>query len=622
MPGETDLETIYPEIAAEWDYENNSGKPTEYLPFSNKKVYWICPICHQSYLRKICDRTLTRMGCPQCMNPGERSTSQQEQMFVFYLSKVTEVQNRAKILGLEIDAFLPELNAGIEYHGEYYHLKRANHDAEKEAALMKHGIRLITVKCGRERNVSEDTIVMQTKFKENPSISELEWAVRETLSLLVLPEPDIDLQRDLSAIYAQYIRTIKSNNLSARFPEIAADWNTELNHGMTPEMFAYGSNKRVWWTCSVCGNDYDMKIGNRTVAKMGCPYCAGKRVKAGFNDLATTHPIIAKEWDTQRNHLTPQQITKGSGRKAWWICGKCGYNYLSAISSRTAGKGCPVCAGKIVIKGINDLESQRPDLLVIWNYDRNEIRPSEVTVSANRKAWWKCNQCGHEWEAVIGSVSAGCRCPECAKKNRPIGHRKTLLKKRGSFAEQHPELLDEWDYERNEKKPEEHLVGSTQKVHWVCKTCGHQWTMSIYCRTKQKQGCPKCGREKSDASRHSNILARRGTLADHCPELLAEWNYDKNEKGPECYTKGSQEEVWWKCSKGHSWHAQIYTRAHLKSGCPKCAGRLRCVNLDTGEVFENYTAAAKSVDVTRKAITFAIKNGTRCKGYRWGVAET
>ena len=88
LPGETDLATIYPEIAVEWDYESNSGKPTEYLPFSNKKVRWICPICHQSYLRKICDRTLARMGCPCCMNPGERSTSQQEQSFVFYLSNV------------------------------------------------------------------------------------------------------------------------------------------------------------------------------------------------------------------------------------------------------------------------------------------------------------------------------------------------------------------------------------------------------------------------------------------------------------------------------------------------------------------------------------------------------
>lgn len=501
MPGETDLETIYPEIAAEWDYENNSENPAEYLPFSNKKVCWICPICRQSYRRKICDRTLERMGCPRCMNPGERSTSQQEQMFVFYLSKVTEVQNRAKIFDREIDVFLPELNAGIEYHGEYYHLKRADHDTEKKTFLTEHGIRLITVKCGRERNVSEDTIVMQTKFKENPANTELEWAIRESLLLLALPEPDIDLQRDWSAIYAQYIRTIKANNLSNRFPEIAAEWNTELNHGMKPEMFAYGSDKKAWWTCSVCGNDYDMKIGNRTVAKMGCPYCAGKRIKVGFNDLATTHPLIAAEWDKQRNSLSPQQVTKGSGKKVWWICGKCGYSYPSAISSRSAGKGCPACAGRVVVKGLNDLETLRPDLLAIWNYNRNEIRPCEVTVSANRKAWWKCDQCGHEWKADIGSVSSGCRCPECAKKNRPIGHRKTLLKKRGSFAEQHPELLDEWDYERNEKKPEEYLSGSDKKAWWICKNCGLHWETSIYCRAKMGHGCPRCGIKKSVSSR-------------------------------------------------------------------------------------------------------------------------
>jgi len=60
-----------------------------------------------------------------------------------------------------------------------------------------------------------------------------------------------------------------------------------------------------------------MAISNKTFKENGCPYCSNSLVLAGFNDLATTHPIIASEavgWD-------PAQV-----------------------NGRTQGNGCPTCA--------------------------------------------------------------------------------------------------------------------------------------------------------------------------------------------------------------------------------------------------------------------------------------
>lgn len=545
-----DITITHPLIAAEWDYEHNTQRPDEFLPSSNKRVSWICPVCRKPYWRKIVERTIGQLGCRHCTRLGEKYTSQQEQAFVFYLAKVTDVQNRANVFGREVDVFLPRLNAGIEYHGEYYHRNRAEKDKEKRKVLTGQGIRLITVQCGRVRTNDLDTITILSKPMENPPDDELEWAICKVIQMLALPLPNIDINRDRMDIYAQYIHTIKENSLSSRSPEIAAEWDYTRNHGLTPEMFSYGTNKKVWW-----------------------------------------------------------------------ICGKCGFSYSAAISSRTGGSGCRACAGKVVVKGINDLQTQRKDLLAIWNYERNTLPPDAYTATSQKKVWWKCDQCGHEWFAVIHSVASGCRCPECAKRNRPISLNRTRLQQKGSFAEHFPVLLEEWDYSRNKKSPDQYLSGSHAKVWWICKVCGNQWQMSIYCRTKMGQGCPKCGRDKSDAARHTNILARRGMLADQCPELLSEWDYDRNDKGPECCTKGSKEKVWWKCAEGHSWQARIYsrTRSVNPGGCPVCAGRVRCINLDTGEVFENYTEAGKSVGVTRKAITFAIKHGTKCKGFRWEI---
>ena len=40
----------FPELAMEWDYEKNGVLTPENVSYgSNKKVWWICPKCGQSY---------------------------------------------------------------------------------------------------------------------------------------------------------------------------------------------------------------------------------------------------------------------------------------------------------------------------------------------------------------------------------------------------------------------------------------------------------------------------------------------------------------------------------------------------------------------------------------------
>ena len=39
--------------------------------------------------------------------------------------------------------------------------------------------------------------------------------------------------------------------------------------------------------------------------------------------------------------------------------------------------------------GINDLPSQRPDLMNQWDYEKNEnIEPESIAVRSNKKVWW------------------------------------------------------------------------------------------------------------------------------------------------------------------------------------------------------------------------------------------
>ena len=64
----------------------------------------------------------------------------------------------------------------------------------------------------------------------------------------------------------------------------------------------------------------------------------------GVNDLATTHPEIAAEWDYERNGgLNPTNVVAGSSKRVWWRCPE-GHAWQAIIYRRKAGGGsCPVC---------------------------------------------------------------------------------------------------------------------------------------------------------------------------------------------------------------------------------------------------------------------------------------
>ena len=91
----------------------------------------------------------------------------------------------------------------------------------------------------------------------------------------------------------------------------------------------------------------------RTERGCGCPYCAGRKVLPGFNDLATADPRVAAQWHpTLNGSLTPEAVTAGSRKKVWWVCPE-GHVWKAAVYARAGSwkSGCPVCAGRVRRRG-------------------------------------------------------------------------------------------------------------------------------------------------------------------------------------------------------------------------------------------------------------------------------
>ena len=80
------------------------------------------------------------------------------------------------------------------------------------------------------------------------------------------------------------------------------EWDDEKNLPLTPDGVTHGSHTVAWWRC---GRDHSWQaaIYSRTMGS-GCPYCSGKKVQLGFNDLASQFPDIAAQWDVEKNAPT------------------------------------------------------------------------------------------------------------------------------------------------------------------------------------------------------------------------------------------------------------------------------------------------------------------------------
>lgn len=236
-----------------------------------------------------------------------------------------------------------------------------------------------------------------------------------------------------------------------------------------------------------------------------------------------------------------------------WRCKK-GHEWEAAVKSRTINKtGCPYCSHNKVLAGFNDLATLLPDIAAEWS-DRNyPTLPTQVTVFANRKAWWKCKDCGREWNTLISTRSGGSKCPYCS------GY--IFLKGFNDLQTTHPEIAAEWSEKNLPSKPDEVNAKSRKNVWWRCSKCGNEWKSVINARVKGTV-CPVCAERE--------VLAGYNDLATTDSQLLCEWDYEKNKWKPTEVSRNSAKRAWWKCRHGHSWSMKISERTILGKGCRIC----------------------------------------------------
>ena len=500
IKGKTDLLTLNPKLAEEWDYEKNDIHPSEITANNPRKVWWkgkcghswqasvnsrnrgnSCPICAHITIDNTTCLATVNPELARRWHPNKNGTLTPHDVFPYSTKKVWWVCEKGhefmSTVANQNSSFScsqcsKELKTSFPEQAIYFYISQQYADAMNR--YLQDGYELDIYIPSLQLGIEYDGLLYHTsKTKEKERIKDDYYANRG-------------------------IRIIR---VKETYEQSFTDSTTIIWHRVSPTyQFLDDAIKRLFSALNVKQIVIDIK---RDSAKISASYLSLERK----NSIATKHPRLLAEWDYEKNgFLNPQYIGEKSTKPIWWIC-ESKHSFLMTPAKRTVrNQNCPYCAGRYATPE-NNLLVKNPSILTEWNYERNEgLSPADFTPVSGKKVWWKCSRCGHEYLTTIASrTHNGHGCPECAKSARLNSFNTTILSKNGSFGEKHPELLKEWDYNKNTIEPFAVPEFSKLKVWWICSVCGNEWEATIQNRAHSRN-CPACAKKSRALHRRKPVL--------------------------------------------------------------------------------------------------------------------
>jgi hypothetical protein len=274
------LSITFPEDCLEWDYEKNGGlTPDEVSYSSGKKVWWKCKHGH-SWECKITDRIrLERMPkCPICHSFG---------------FKFPELLNEWDYLRNKIDPFmiLSKSNVKVWWKCKYGHSWEAQVCSKTNSPLSSS----CPYCCNRLINDTNNLMFQYPKIA-------IEWNDEKNGDLKSYAVVSGSLRKvwwkckyghewkarvcsrtkdGHSCPYCEGNAVCIDNCLATKYPALAKMWHPSKNASLTPFDITGGCNKKIWWICPRCNNEFMASANDCRRSKIGCKSCYGVRLEDG-----------------------------------------------------------------------------------------------------------------------------------------------------------------------------------------------------------------------------------------------------------------------------------------------------------------------------------------------------
>ena len=117
---------------------------------------------------------------------------------------------------------------------------------------------------------------------------------------------------------------------------------------------------------------------------------------------------------------------------------------------------------------------------------------------------------------------------------------------------------------------DEYKGSHISNMNFSCNICGYKWKTCWSCIYSSNTGCPQCAIKANGEKSQERNLTEEYNLQALRPELVKEWDYNKNIKTPDKVLPYSNLYAFWKCSIcEYEWSAIISSR-FAGNGCPAC----------------------------------------------------
>lgn len=479
-------------LIKEWDPENDLS-PYKVSYGSGAIVKWVCSKCGYKWSREIRARTIGKRGCPECNHKIER--------FADVYPKLRENFSLKNDFPFEQETKCSDKPALWICNNGHEQIKSFNSVTN---GMIHKGRFLCDVCSGIKKKVGFNSLFDIHPELQNQwdyELNEKEGLSPDTIGIMYNVKPlrwkctrynhsySLRLDRKYeydnagreSCPYCDGRESYKGfNDLVTTHPELAKEYSA--NNERSIETIMKTLSLSVLWKCPVCNGEYSYKINLRESGDDSCPYCADKKVLAGFNDLATTYPELAKEYSTNNEKLVTQ-VKKDMTLVALWNCPICKGEYPYKINLREyEDDSCPYCANKKVLAGFNDLTTTHPELAK--EYSANNERPiTQVKKDMSLRVLWNCPTCNGEYICSLKTRNLNDdACPFCTNKK--------VLKGYNSLKAKYPELMEYSDVYANLLVGIDfdiELPSSAKKAYWICSNCKTSYKMRICDRVLKKK---------------------------------------------------------------------------------------------------------------------------------------
>jgi hypothetical protein len=492
LAGFNDLLSKRPDLASHWHpIKNGSLTPSEVFPGSNKKYWWVCPKNQRHEWEATPNsQRFSGVRCPFCSNrriiAGDNDLASKNPE----LAAKWDYSRNGKITPDQVPAGSPKsvywvCDRSHSFASPIVNMaKGAGCPYCSSKALLEGFNDLATTHPDLLQFFSPNNAITPKQIMAGSDVR-LEWVCQSGHQWIAQVKNIRNGRR--CPVCASKKLLPGFNDLATKFPEIAAQWHPQKNGDRTATDVIGGGSADAWWLCGL-GHEWRSTIGNRVFFNSGCPVCQNVLLQVGANDMETTNPHLAGQFDLRKNYPhTPQTLVASTHKMLWWRC-ELEHSWKAAGSTRVGlGTGCPVCSGRKVLAGFNDLASRYPRLCEEWHPTLNGgLTPDQVSGGTHRKVWWLCDK-GHEYTAAIVNRAVGAsNCRICVNQQ--------VLGGFNDLASQWPDLLGEWDFEKNAATPPDTVIAKSEIKYWWLCIEGHSWKVAPGVRIRVGTGCPTCAK--------------------------------------------------------------------------------------------------------------------------------